>query len=98
MSRKNLQSFLQSYFEARATGAISKMNVEFLKSEFTPGFTTFKARPYVDEYGRHGVAVEAVYPVEKPKMYAPKVRIERLYFRPIDGLMMLCSPGHPTLG
>lgn len=98
MSNKNLKAFLQAYLQASATGTIRTMNVEFLKSEFTPGFSTFRPRPYVDEYGRHGVAVEAEYQVAKPKLYAPKTRVERLYFRPIDGLMMICSPGHPTLG
>lgn len=98
MSRKNLQAFLKAYFEASATGTIRTMNIDFLKSEFTPGFISFKSRPYVDEYGRHGVAVEAVYPVKNPKLYAPETYTDRLYFRPIDGLMMLCSPGHPTLG
>lgn len=96
MTRKNLMAFLQAYLQASATGTIRAIDVNWLKPEFTPGFESFKARPYVDEYGRHGVAVEAVYQVAKPKLYAPKTRVERLYFRPIDGLMMLCSPGHPT--
>ena len=96
MNNKNLKAFLKAYLSK--AGKVSDIDVNWLKPEFTPGFTSFKARPYCDEYGRHGVAVEAVYPVKEPKLYAPKVRVERLFFRPIDGLMMLCSPGHPTLG
>lgn len=100
MNRKNLQAFLQAFLKASEAGTVSEMDVEFLKGQFWAGYTSFRPRPFVDEYGRKGVVIEAVYPIppEKQKLYGPRTEVERLFFLPEAGMMLPCTPGEPRIG